>query len=88
MGESEGESKKERMREREEEKQSVRDPLSSLVPEIENSQVFWDIKWNVEPQEQGNEHTPATAHTQFYSHSLTWTAPGRMALTLISLTLC
>lgn len=47
MGESKGESKKERMREREEEKQSVRDPLSSLVPEIENSQVFWDIKWNV-----------------------------------------
>lgn len=64
--------------EREEEEQSEREGhnLSSLVPEIENSHVFWDIKWSEEPRGAG-KHTP----------SLTHTTPGRTALTLISLTL-
>lgn len=38
----------ERESEREEKKGETHN-LSSLVPEIENSQVFWDVKWSEEP---------------------------------------
>lgn len=53
--------------------------LSSLVPKIENSHVFSDIKWSVEPQEQANTHAFSLAAAQ--------AGPQRMELTLISLTL-